>query len=67
MQKVIGMEIIQDMKANNDEFKDGTILDPENGNVYDCKLWVDKEGQLRVRGYILFLYRTQTWLPATDQ
>ncbi len=63
-QKVIGMEIISDMKydRSDDEFDKGEILDPENGNVYDCKLWLD-ENKLKVRGYLLFFYRTQTWLP----
>lgn len=60
--KVIGMEIISDMKAKGDEYVDGEILDPENGKVYKCKLWVE-EGNLKVRGYLYFLYRTQTWLP----
>ncbi len=63
-QKIIGMEIITDMKYNkgDDEYKKGEILDPENGNIYDCKLWIE-EGNLKVRGYLLFFYRTQTWLP----
>ena len=63
-QRIIGMEIISDMKYNkgDDEFHKGEILDPENGNVYDCKLWVE-DNQLKVRGYLLFFYRTQTWLP----
>ena len=61
--KVIGMEIITDMIKDGDEYEDGEILDPENGKVYDCKLWVE-EGKLKVRGYLYFLYRTQTWLPA---
>lgn len=64
-QKVIGMEIITDMVFDEDdnEYDKGEILDPENGKVYDCKLWVE-EGKLKVRGYLYFLYRTQTWLPA---
>jgi uncharacterized protein (DUF2147 family) len=64
-QKIIGMEFIQDMEYDADdmELEDGTILDPENGSIYDCKIWVNKEGNLQVRGYIAFLYRTQTWLP----
>lgn len=64
-QPVIGMEIITDMKFNKGagEYQKGEILDPENGNIYDCKLWVDDEGNLKVRGYLLFFYRTQTWLP----
>jgi len=63
-QKIIGMEIITDMKYDkgDDEFHRGEILDPENGNVYDCKLWIEG-GELKVRGYLLFFYRTQTWLP----
>lgn len=63
-QKVIGMEIIQDMEfdKSDNEYEEGTILDPANGSVYDCKLWVE-DGNLKVRGYIMFLYRTQTWLP----
>jgi uncharacterized protein (DUF2147 family) len=66
-QKIIGMEIISDMKFNKSagEYHKGEILDPENGNIYDCKLWVDEEGKLKVRGYLLFFYRTQTWLPHT--
>lgn len=63
-QKIIGMEIITDLEydADDKEYEDGEILDPESGNVYDCKLWIEN-GNLKVRGYIAFLYRTQTWLP----
>jgi uncharacterized protein (DUF2147 family) len=63
-QKVLGMKIIMKMKKTGDnEYTEGTILDPNNGKVYRCKLF--REGtNLAVRGYIAFLYRTQTWLPA---
>ena len=66
-QKIIGMEIITDMKLDKkkNEYSKGEILDPENGNVYDCKLWVE-DGNLMVRGYLLFFYRTQTWLPYSE-
>ena len=63
MQPVIGLEIIRNMEKDDDKWEDGDILDPENGKVYRCKLWVE-DGNLQVRGYIAFLYRTQTWLPA---
>lgn len=63
--KVIGLEIISDMRQKGDEYVDGEILDPENGKIYKCKLWVE-EGNLKVRGYLYFLYRTQTWLPYSD-
>ncbi len=59
--KVIGMEFIRGMEMDGDEWDDGTILDPENGKVYDCKLWVES-GDLKVRGYVAFFFRTQTWV-----
>ena len=63
MKPIVGLEIIRDMKKDGDEYAGGDILDPENGKVYRCKIWVEN-GKLMVRGYIAFLYRTQTWLPA---
>ena len=64
--RVLGMEIITNLEYDpkDEEYTDGEILDPENGNVYDCKIWLDETGKLKVRGYLYFLYRTQTWLPA---
>lgn len=63
MKPIVGLEIIRNMEKDDDKWEDGDILDPENGKVYRCKLWVE-DGKLQVRGYIAFLYRTQTWLPA---
>ncbi len=65
-QKVLGMEIITNLEYDpeEEEYTDGEILDPENGNIYDCKIWMDERGELKVRGYLYFFYRTQTWLPA---
>ena len=59
--KIIGLDIIRDLVLADDEWTDGTILDPENGKVYDCKLWVEN-GTLKVRGYVAFFFRTQTWV-----
>lgn len=61
--KVLGMVILKDLEWDDDEWDDGTILDPNNGSVYDCKLWLDEEdpNKLNLRGYIGFLYRTQNW------
>ncbi len=60
-QKVIGMELIRDLVRDADAWEDGTILDPQNGKVYDAKLWVE-DGALMVRGYVAFFYRTQRWV-----
>ena len=59
--KVVGMEIIRDLIRSGEEATHGTILDPEVGKIYRCKLWID-EGTLRVRGYWGPFFRTQTWL-----
>jgi uncharacterized protein (DUF2147 family) len=60
---ILGMKIINQMKKHNDEYKDGTIMDPDNGKIYKCKLWLEDGGKkLKVRGYIGPLFRTQTWL-----
>ena len=61
-QPIVGMEVIRDMKPKGDgrTFANGTIVDPENGKVYKCTMW--REGnELKVRGWIGFLYRTQSW------
>ena len=58
--KIIGMEIIKDMKKGKDEYSQGNILDPQDGRIYKCKLWTE-DGALKVRGYWGPFYRTQTW------
>jgi uncharacterized protein (DUF2147 family) len=58
--KIIGMEIIQNMVKDDEEYTEGTILDPEVGKVYRCKLWIEGN-ELKVRGYWGPFYRTQTW------
>lgn len=58
---VTGLEIIRDMVRSGKEWSKGTILDPETGKIYDCKLWIE-DGRLKVRGYVAFFFRTQTWV-----
>ena len=62
--RVMGMEIVRDMKFDEKwEWEDGTICDPKKGSVYDCEMWFEDGDYdtLKVRGYILFLFRTQEW------
>jgi len=61
-QPLLGMEIIRDLVQNDDKYEEGTILDPKEGKIYDCKIWLEDKNTLNVRGYIAFFYRTQTWL-----
>ncbi|HEY0741446.1 MAG TPA: DUF2147 domain-containing protein [Chryseosolibacter sp.] len=58
--KIIGMEIIRNMKKDGDEYANGDILDPANGKVYKCRLWLEGS-DLKVRGYWGPFFRTQTW------
>ncbi|WP_298635530.1 DUF2147 domain-containing protein [uncultured Umboniibacter sp.] len=60
-QPVIGLTIIEGLSFDGDHWADGVILDPENGETYDCVIW--REGKkLMVRGYVGFFYRTQSWV-----
>lgn len=62
---VVGMLIINGLKnSNKNEYGGGEILDPENGKKFRCKIWLNPENpnELKVRGYVEFFCRTQTWL-----
>jgi uncharacterized protein (DUF2147 family) len=61
--KVIGLEIIRNMKWSNNELTEGNILDPESGKIYRCSIWLEGD-KLMVRGYWGPFYRTQTWKKA---
>lgn len=58
--KVIGLEIIRNMKWSNQGLTEGNILDPESGKIYRCSIWLEGD-KLLVRGYWGPFYRTQTW------
>ena len=61
---LIGLTIIKNLKKDDNEYEGGTVFDPENGKEYRAKIWLDKDNpdRLNVRGYILFLFRTQQWI-----
>jgi uncharacterized protein (DUF2147 family) len=61
--RIIGMEILTNMIQDEDEYTGGEILDPNNGKVYRCKIWIEGK-DLKLRGYLGPFYRTQTWLKA---
>lgn len=61
--KIIGMEIIKDLQKDGDEYVEGTVLKPDEGQIYKCKIWLD-DGKLNIRGYWGFFYRTQEWVKA---
>ncbi len=60
-QPIIGLVIVKDLSLKGDRYKDGTLLDPDDGKIYKGEVW-SEDGKLKVRGYLGFFFRTQTWL-----
>jgi len=58
---VVGLVIVKDLRLDGERYKEGTILDPEDGKVYKAEMWLE-QGKLKVRGYLGLFYRTQTWV-----
>lgn len=61
---VNGMKIMDDFKKNSKgEYKGNRLFDPEQAMTFRGKVWLDPNdpNKLKVRGYLAFLYRTQTW------
>ncbi|WP_111858045.1 DUF2147 domain-containing protein [Acinetobacter sp. CFCC 10889] len=68
----VGMQIFWNFKQdpkNPNEYKNGQVLDPLSGNVYQSKVKVNDKGtRLTVRGYIgvSMLGRSATWIRLPD-
>ncbi|MCT4629089.1 DUF2147 domain-containing protein [Winogradskyella sp.] len=61
-QPIKDMVIIEGLEKDDDVYEGGTILNPENGKEYKCRLKIeDDKDTLQVRGYIGFFYKTQYW------
>ncbi len=61
---VVGLVIMRGLVQDGNEWKGGSIMDPNNGKTYKCKIKVENNGQtLRVRGFVGFSLfgRTQIW------
>jgi len=64
-----GMQIIYSFKETEDGvYKGKKLFDPEQAMTFRGKVWLDPDdpNKLKVRGYLAFLYRTQTWLRVTE-
>ena len=62
---IIGMTIMENLKQKGTRWSGGTILDPDNGKTYKCKIEVIEDGNiLKLRGFIgiSLLGRTQYWI-----
>ncbi|WP_262420341.1 DUF2147 domain-containing protein [Flagellimonas meishanensis] len=61
---IVGMQIMSNFEKNDDgEYRGDRLFDPEHAKTYRGKVWLDpgNTNKLKVRGYLAFFYRTQTW------
>ena len=66
---IVGMNVIKALKEEDGQYKHGRLFDPEYGVEVRGKIWLHPEDpdKLKVRGYLAFLYRTQTWQRVKDE
>jgi uncharacterized protein (DUF2147 family) len=63
-QPIIGLRVLSGMRKHDGEYSGGTIVDPDTGEAYRCKITLADEGRkLMVRGYlgVALFGRTQVW------
>lgn len=63
-QPILGLRLLLGFVYKGDnEWKDGTIYDPESGSTYSCNMELTDANTLKIRGYvgISLLGRTDTW------
>ena len=67
-QKIEGLVLMKDFRKEGQEYVEGTITNPDDGKIYESKLWLDEEDPniLHVRGYIGIFYKTMEWQRFTD-
>ncbi|MBQ9656087.1 MAG: DUF2147 domain-containing protein [Prevotella sp.] len=58
--KLMGVNILSGLTKKKEKWEGGRIYNPKNGKDYKCSIWMEGN-KLKVRGYIGFLYETQTW------
>ena len=61
---LVGITTINGFKEDKGIYKGKELLDPEQGRSFRGRVWLDPKNtnQLKVRGYLGFIYRTQTWI-----
>ena len=67
---ILGLGILKDLQwdASDKEWQGGEIYDTKSGKTYSCYAYMQKDGTLFFKGYILgmpFLGRSTTWTRAS--
>ena len=60
--KWIGMEVLRNLQYDpeNNEWADGIIYDAKHGKEWDSVAWINKEHLLKVKGYWVFRFISET-------
>jgi uncharacterized protein (DUF2147 family) len=58
---LIGSLTFINFTYDDGDYTGGKIYDCRDGKMYTGKLWLNADGTLSMRGYIGFLYSTETW------
>lgn len=59
-QPIAGLVFITGLEADGEEWVNGTVLDPETGSEYDCKIWLDGD-TLKLKAGFGFISQTKEW------
>jgi uncharacterized protein (DUF2147 family) len=60
--QLMNLIILNGFTYEDEEWVGGTLYDPTDGGTYDCKMWIENGNTLKVRGYIGFVYETESWI-----
>jgi uncharacterized protein (DUF2147 family) len=62
-QPIMGMLMLEKLQFRDGFYKNGKMLDIQNGKWYSCQMWLKDEDPdvLVIRNFLGFIYRTQYW------
>ncbi len=60
--KWLGMEVLRNLRyyPNDNDWEDGIIYDAKHGKEWDSVAWITNDGLLKVKGYWVFKFVSQT-------
>jgi uncharacterized protein (DUF2147 family) len=61
--KILGIAVLHSLKADDKVWR-GTIYDPRNGKSYRSVVYLQKNGNLNVKGCLGPICQSQVWTPA---
>lgn len=69
--KVLGLRVLEGVNPKPDKkgyWRGGKVYDPDNGKTYRCTLSLDKQGNMKLRGFIgiSLIGRNSFWTPVTE-